>query len=146
MKKHLPIVLVLLTTLFIWTNSLLPGSISSSQSGFITNLIYPIFKNIMSIDKLTVIIRKFAHFTEYAILGITLAYFYLSRSKQNKYLLLALLQGVITAVIDESIQLLVPNRAGLLTDVLIDTSGVIFGIILWITINKILFKTNKAIS
>lgn len=144
MKKHLPIVLVLLTTLFIWTNSLLPGSISSSQSGFITNLIYPIFKNIMSIDKLTVIIRKLAHFTEYAILGITLAYFYLSRSKENKYLLLALLQGVITAVIDESIQLLVPNRAGLITDVLIDTTGVVFGILVFYLIfrNKFNSKNN----
>lgn len=145
MKKHLPIVLVLLTTLFIWTNSLLPGSISSSQSGFITNLIYPIFKNIMSIDKLTVIIRKLAHFTEYAILGITLAYFYLSRSKQNKYLLLALLQGVITAVIDESIQLLVPNRAGLITDVLIDTSGVVFGILVFCLIFRNKFKSKNNI-
>lgn len=145
MKKHLPIVLVLLTTLFIWTNSLLPGSISSSQSGFITNLIYPIFKNIMSIDTLTVIIRKLAHFTEYAILGITLAYFYLSRSKQNKYLLLALLQGVITAVIDESIQLLVPNRAGLITDVLIDTSGVVFGILVFYLIFRNKFKSKNNI-
>lgn len=145
MKKHLPIVLVLLTTLFIWTNSLLPGSISSSQSGFITNLIYPIFKNIMSIDKLTVIIRKLAHFTEYAILGITLAYFYLSRSKQNKYLLLALLQGVITAVIDESIQLLVPNRTGLITDVLIDTSGVVFGILVFYLIFRNKFKSKNNI-
>ena len=145
MKKHLPIVLVLLTTLFIWTNSLLPGSISSSQSGFITNLIYPIFKNIMSIDKLTVIIRKLAHFTEYAILGITLAYFYLSRSKQNKYLLLALLQGVITGVIDESIQLLVPNRAGLITDVLIDTSGVVFGILVFYLIFRNKFKSKNNI-
>lgn len=129
MKKYLPIILVILTTLFIWFNSLLPGNISSNQSSFITNLIYPMFKNIMSLDTLTIVIRKLAHFTEYAILGVVLSYFYLNKTNSNKYLIIGLIQGIITAIIDESIQLLVPNRAGLLTDVLIDTSGVIFGIL-----------------
>lgn len=136
MKKRLPLILVLITTLFIWGNSLLPGSVSSSQSGIITKLLYPLFKNVMSVDTLTTIIRKLAHFTEYAILGLVLAYFY--KSKTNKYLLFALLQGVITAIIDESIQLLVPNRAGLLTDVLIDTSGVLFGLLVFYIIYKLL--------
>ncbi|HKL95403.1 MAG TPA: VanZ family protein [Haploplasma sp.] len=136
MKKRLPLILVLITTLFIWGNSLLPGSVSSSQSGIITKLLYPLFKNVMSVDTLTTIIRKLAHFTEYAILGLVLAYFY--KSKTHKYLLFALLQGVITAIIDESIQLLVPNRAGLLTDVLIDTSGVLFGLLVFYIIYKLL--------
>lgn len=136
MEKRLPLVLVLITTLFIWGNSLLPGSVSSSQSGIITKLLYPLFKNVMSVDTLTTIIRKLAHFTEYAILGLVLAYFY--KSKTNKYLLFALLQGVITAIIDESMQLLVPNRAGLLTDVLIDTSGVLFGLLVFYIIYKLL--------
>lgn len=136
MKKRLPLILVLITTLFIWGNSLLPGSVSSSQSGIITKLLYPLFKNVMSVDTLTTIIRKLAHFTEYAILGLVLANFY--KSKTNKYLLFALLQGVITAIIDESIQLLVPNRAGLLTDVLIDTSGVLFGLLVFYIIYKLL--------
>lgn len=142
MKKRLPLILVLITTLFIWGNSLLPGSVSSSQSGIITKLLYPLFKNVMSVDTLTTIIRKLAHFTEYAILGLVLAYFY--KSKTNKYLLFALLQGVITAIIDESIQLLVPNRAGLLTDVLIDTSGVLFGLLVFYIIYKLL-GGNKSI-
>lgn len=136
MKKRLSLILVLILTLFIWGNSLLPGSVSSSQSGIITKLLYPLFKNVMSVDTLTTIIRKLAHFTEYAILGLVLAYFY--KSKTNKYLLFALLQGVITAIIDESIQLLVPNRSGLLTDVLIDTSGVLFGLLVFYIIYKLL--------
>lgn len=140
MKKRLPLILVLITTLFIWGNSLLPGSVSSSQSGIITKLLYPLFKNVMSVDTLTTIIRKLAHFTEYAILGLVLAYFY--KSKTNKYLLFALLQGVITAIIDESIQLLVPNRAGLLTDVLIDTSALLFGLLVFYIIYKLLGGKN----
>lgn len=141
MKKYILLILITVVTLFIWINSLLPGSVSSSQSNFIVNMIYPLFEKVVSVELFTTIIRKLAHFTEYFILGVVLTLFYIKTIRVKKYYLIVIIHGLLTAIIDETIQTFTPNRAGLFTDVLIDLSGVIFGLIFIMIILKI--KNNK---
>ena len=73
-------------------------------------------------------IRKLAHATEYAVLGFLLTGSYADRSK--KRLLQAgvpIILGALYAVSDELHQLFVPGRSCELTDMLIDSSGVVAG-------------------
>ena len=70
-------------------------------------------------------VRKLAHASEYTVLGI------LSVAvvpKRRRLLCTAFPLGVLYAASDEFHQLFVPGRAGRVSDVLIDSSGVLLGI------------------
>ena len=91
----------------------------------------------------TFIIRKLAHFSEYALLGI-LAFINLAMVKKLGYRgLFAAVFSCIYASSDEIHQLFVPGRAGQVGDVLIDTSGAVAGILLAILIRKIWLKSRE---
>ena len=139
MKSKVLLIVGIAINALIWVNSLLPGNLSSSQSGLIVNLIYPIFKNFISLNTFSVIIRKLAHFTQFMILAIVFVNYYKSINK-NKFYLITLIHGLMVAIIDESIQLFVPGRSGLITDVLIDFSGVITGLLIVYIITIIKLK------
>lgn len=71
------------------------------------------------------LLRKLAHFGEFAILGALLTgTFY--RAK-NFILLKPISAGLLCALCDETIQLFVPGRSGNVKDVWIDLSGVVLG-------------------
>ena len=128
-RKHW-IIITILWTAFIFTQSLLPGDISSNQSGFIVDVFYPWITKLginISVNAVGFYIRKLAHFTEYFILGTFL--FFMYRNK-IKYPLFVFIHGLITASIDESIQLITPNRSGEVRDVLIDITGVMIGMLM----------------
>lgn len=73
-------------------------------------------------------VRKTAHFAEFAALGALLyADFALFGLKGFKCILFAFLSGVFAAVSDEIHQIFVPGRACMLTDILLDSSGVLTG-------------------
>lgn len=76
-------------------------------------------------------IRKAAHMTEYAILGLLLFAFYgsLTVTGKRRYLLSGITAALYAAT-DEIHQLFVPGRAGMFSDVCIDTAGVILGLFL----------------
>ena len=94
-------------------------------------------------DTATFIIRKLAHFSEYALLGI-LAFINLAMVKKLGYRgLFAAVFSCIYASSDEIHQLFVPGRAGQVRDVLIDTSGAVAGILLAILIRKIWLKSRE---
>lgn len=91
-------------------------------------------------DIATFIIRKLAHFTEYAILGM-LAFSALWKIEKVKLRGLAALGfGFLYASSDEIHQLFVPGRTGQFRDVMIDTCGVAFGIVIAMLIRKIYLK------
>ena len=69
-------------------------------------------------------VRKSAHFTEYMVLGI-LCYLALEGKKRLSWLL-----GTCYAVSDEIHQLFVPGRSCQLRDVMIDSAGVMAGVLL----------------
>lgn len=73
-------------------------------------------------------IRKMAHATEYAILGFLLAGSYVDKEKNRlRGICIPTVLGSLYAVSDELHQLFVPGRSCELTDMLIDSSGVILG-------------------
>ena len=139
MKSKTLLIIGILINIFIWTNSLMPSNLSSSQSGLIVNLIYPVFKNVFDVNTFTTIVRKLAHFTEFMFLAIIFSYYFKSINIKNPYLI-TMIYGLIVAIIDEAIQTFIPGRAGLIIDVLIDFSGVITGVLVVFIISKIRLK------
>lgn len=109
------------------------GAESAATMGFLQSII-----NFLGIKfELTDhIVRKIAHFTEYTAIGIMLMNTAYSFNKSRPYLFCPhiLFAGLFTAVIDETIQLNVPGRAGLITDVLLDFLGILTGIIVMFVI------------
>jgi len=93
-------------------------------------------------------IRKIAHFVGYFLLGgFLLATFFNTRIKKirNKIIPTAAI-GLFYSITDEIHQLFVDGRSGQVSDVLLDFSGVITGIIialLFYKIIKIFAKSNK---
>ncbi len=135
--------LIIFLLAFIWGNSLLPGEVSGALSDWLKQtlqwLVPFLFKN-TSDGAGGGLLRKVAHFTEFAALGTCLSWLYaMLTTKHTQQLLYAAISGVLTACVDETIQRFVPLRHGCLTDVGIDTAGVITGIVLFM----IVFIINK---
>jgi VanZ family protein len=126
-KSKIFLILTILMTLTIWINSVLPASISSEQSGFIVGIAQSVFLflNInLSLDLLSLMIRKYAHFSQFFLLGIFwFQYLYRVLNSKHKVHWYALLLCLLTAIIDESIQLFSEGRAFQFTDILIDLFG-----------------------
>ena len=82
-------------------------------------------KQLSFIDSIEFPIRKTAHALEYTLLGFLL----MGALNQRKGW--AVFIGVIYAASDEVHQLFVPGRSGQITDVMIDSAGVILGIFIF---------------
>lgn len=97
-------------------------------------------------EVLTVIVRKSAHFLEYAALGAAV-YFGLrgvgEDKRQGKRLLLSAAFGGLYAVSDELHQYFVPGRACMAVDVLIDTCGAMFGAAFMFLVIKLFDRLGK---
>ncbi len=80
------------------------------------------------IDSLQNAVRKFAHFAEYAVLGMLLSMAIgCHTSKPALRFFISLASGTAYAVTDEIHQLFVPGRASMIKDVLLDGVGVAAG-------------------
>lgn len=110
---------------FIWGNSALPGAVSSALSDFVGNVLSHIFPMTPGENEGTGLLRKLAHFTEFACLGATLCWLFGMLGKQPAPL--SLLGGMSAACVDETIQIFTPDRGSSLLDVWIDVSGVLLG-------------------
>ena len=141
-KRILWVILTLLQMAFIFYMSASDAPRSSEYSHDITRWLCMIFiygwkgkphkKQNHLMKKLNHFVRKAAHFTEFAVLGALL--FMCIRSfragkKKSALIALPVVLGAIYAVSDEVHQYFVPGRACAITDVLIDTAGVIFGVL-----------------
>ena len=123
-------ILLCLNLAFIWGNSLLPGDISGTISRWVGNLINWIL-NLPAKDpeQSHGLLRKLAHFTEFACLGGLLSCLMrMQRTKKAEHIALPIAGGFLTACIDETIQCFVPDRGPGIKDVGIDTAGVILGV------------------
>lgn len=87
-------------------------------------------------------LRKLAHFSEYACMGILLYVLWSQwiRKGRKLYVLIAL-WVFFSAALDEFHQLFVPGRYGSFADVLLDTCGGAFGMLLCAGIGKIRKRT-----
>lgn len=98
---------------------------------------------------ITVIVRKSAHFLEYAALG-AMVYFGLrgfgDDKKQGRRIVFSGLFGGLYAATDELHQYFVPGRACMAADVLIDMCGAFFGAVVMLLLCRLigrLVKNNK---
>lgn len=112
--------------LLIWGNSLVPGSGSGSLSLTVMEAIRGFLRGVgLPYEWVTnFVVRKCAHFTEYLVLGIlaTHAFDFEGRRTFDVLLPTAVFLLLIPSI-DETIQLFVPGRAGMITDVMIDCCG-----------------------
>jgi VanZ family protein len=124
--------LLICNIVFIWGNSLLPGSVSGAISGWVNELIEFLFPPVDDGSGAGHgLLRKLAHFTEFCVLGILLVW-QLRIRKAHGWVCYALplLGGFLVACVDETIQRFVPDRGPSFIDVGIDTLGTALGIIL----------------
>ncbi|MBQ4137636.1 MAG: VanZ family protein [Clostridia bacterium] len=130
LKKALAAIFSVLTfswSCVIWSFSMLSAEASSVQSGEVTGFINKLLGFLFEGGLSDAVVRKLAHFAEFALLGIfiflTLWAFSL-KSGRNKISLLFLISGFV-ATVDEVIQLTSPGRAFRVSDILLDISGAV---------------------
>lgn len=101
---------------FIFARSVKPAGVSSAESGNILALMRLVFPGITMH-----IVRKLAHFTEFAILGTLICLTQLQTRRSNPPV--SLFAGLLCALSDETIQLFISGRSSQVQDVWIDFSG-----------------------
>ena len=163
-KKRKGIVFLLLSILWmavIFMFSAQTGEASDTQSGFLTKLVCKLIPFELSdsgIDTLTFIIRKAAHFTEYAILGalyFETVYSFAAYRKNEmniyrndrrgawKTVLFTTALCLLYAMSDEFHQSFTDGRSPAVRDVIIDTCGGFAGSMFILLIANIAGKKNK---
>ena len=124
----------------IFTLSACPAEKSDQQSGFLVNIVTSVFPSITDIDLTTTIIRKTAHFLEYALLGFLLARAYAKNVKfaknSSKMTILAVITSALYSTGDEIHQAFVPGRSCEFRDICIDTIGALLGASIYYLIYK----------
>ena len=107
------------------------GKLSGGIVAWIVSLFFP--EDFAHIELVHFLVRKAAHFTEYFILGVLLS-LTVREAKWKRVLLAPWILGTLVACCDETIQLFSDGRAGQITDVMLDSSGVLTGCVLVILV------------
>lgn len=100
------------------------GKLSGGIVAWFVGLFFP--EDFTHIELVHFLVRKAAHFTEYFILGVLLS-LTVREAKWKRILLAPWIMGTCVACCDETIQLFSEGRAGMITDVMLDSSGVFIG-------------------
>lgn len=89
-------------------------------------------------------IRKLAHFLEYAYMGVLVYLMWRPFKQRGRFLyLVTVLWVFLSAAGDEFHQLFVPGRYGCFADVLLDTCGGAFGVVICVMVEKLWGKYLK---
>ena len=142
--------LLILQMCFIFIMSSFGHNSSDAQSNLFVDFIAQNFPHVrhglendlISLSTLIFLVRKTAHFTEYAILG-SLFFFNLRNTPLGLIkhpLATSILFSFLYACTDEIHQIFVPGRSAQFRDVLIDTLGASFGAIITYLIIKLFTK------
>lgn len=131
-KRKILIVLLVITLMFIWGNSLFDKEASAQESRLVVRILEIVFGQGNVSEHF---VRKLAHFAEYTVLGMELY------ALSGRFMLGAA-HGMFAAVIDETIQLMV-NRGSNLADVWLDFSGVVFGSVILVLLGKLVERKRK---
>ena len=119
-KRRVFLILAALWLCFIWGQSFLSADLSRAESGRVLALLQRILPGLTAH-----MVRKAAHFTEYAVLGALLFGAFPIRSRAA--LTGTLFAAMLAAVTDETIQLFSAGRSGQITDVWLDFAGAALG-------------------
>ena len=119
---------------FIFSNSMKIGEVSQGSSGRVLAWMRIILRRLGHpglADRLTMhIVRKLAHFCEYMLEGFLLMLCMRVYTRQYIWhISVPMLGGVLTALTDETIQIFSPGRSSQVTDVWLDSAGVLAGIL-----------------
>lgn len=124
--RYLWLLLAVIMVAVIWGNSMMPGDESLRMSGMITTIL-TIIGDALSITfnwDVEHLVRKLAHFLEFAFLGWLLCRtydeFHIGHRTSTGYIFFICL---FVAVVDEYIQAFSPGRSSMVKDVLLDFSG-----------------------
>ena len=146
---------VAVTLVFIFSNSLQTGEQSSASSSEVVDIIQDSAQTIApdsfvakaegeDYDLLHSIVRNIAHFSEFMLLGVFVAWTYFVYFKDKSFLLVAFMFLACMPILDESIQSTVAGRGAEFTDVLIDTMGCFCGFLIgWVTQAIVRIIANK---
>ncbi len=123
--------LTLLLTAFIWLHSLASADESAQESAEVLSFLNILIEKLQLHSNLTdYFVRKLAHFLEFTAFGALLSATFISYKgqliKQIPNMLFILLA---VPVIDETLQYFSPGRSPQISDVLLDFSGCITGLI-----------------
>lgn len=140
-------ILILTTFITIFRFSSQDGQTSSSLSKEVTEKVTKRINKIQNLEeterknvfsRIEKIIRKIAHFSLYTIVGILLmslaCTYEFTEFKRGG---ISFLIGLMYACLDELHQFFISERSAQITDVMIDSMGVLFGILLVMLIYKI---------
>ena len=119
---------------FIFSNSMAVAQVSSASSGRVLQLMQAALRRLghpALAQRLTMhFVRKLAHFCEYLLEGFLLMLCMRVYSRHPlRHITVPMLGGVLTALTDETIQLYSPGRSSQVTDVWLDSAGVLAGIL-----------------
>lgn len=129
-RMRLCMALLIVNLAFIWGNSLLPGEVSGAFSDWVKELLAKLFASEDMSRSGGGLLRKLAHFSEFAMLGILLSWLFSMLGRHHGF---AALCGFLAACVDETIQRFIPDRGPSIVDVGIDTWGVLTGMFLLFT-------------
>lgn len=119
------------TILFIFANSAEIGAISGGKSALVTEFLNKGFTKLGLGFRISEhLVRKLAHFAEYALLGFWLMLTLRVYTRRViSFVSWPLFLGLLVPVCDEFFQTFVPGRAGAVRDVVIDFCGVCAGLV-----------------
>lgn len=127
------------------------GELSEKVTKYIID-INPLTKDIQGqhreiiIYKLESVIRKLAHFSIYTLVGLLLMTLISTYNlKEIDKIGISLIIGVIYASSDEIHQAFIPGRSAQITDVMLDSLGVLLGIFIILFIVEMIRKTRRNI-
>ena len=120
---------------FIFSNSMAVADVSSVSSGRVLQLLQAVLRRLGMpglAQRLTMhLVRKLAHFCEYTLEGFLLVLCMRVYTRRYvRHISVPMLGGVLTAMADETIQIYSPGRSGQVTDVWLDSAGVLAGILI----------------
>ena len=124
---------------FIFSNSMKIASVSTVSSSRVLTLLQAALRRLghpALAQRLTDhIVRKLAHFCEYMLEGFLLMLCMRVYTRQYIWhISVPMLGGVLTALTDETIQIFSPGRSSQVTDVWLDSAGVLAGILVAIVL------------
>lgn len=130
LKKALAAIFSVLTfswSCVIWSFSFASAEISGEQSTEVTGLINKLLGFLFEGGLSDAVVRKLAHFAEFAVLGafVFLMLWAFSLRKLDNRTFLLLIISAFVAGVDEGIQLGSPGRAFRISDILLDISGAV---------------------
>ncbi len=152
--RILTTLLCVAVVLWIFSNSLQTGEESAAQSSSVVDLVQTVVKTFApdswvanaadeAYDELHFIVRKLAHFSEFALFGFSLALCYTSWTFEKRFCFLPFTLLVCVPLADEGIQRFTAARAARFTDVLIDCCGGVFGFLFAAAILFLVYKISK---